>query len=230
VAGFEDVVTVVPRSLPLPTAAVDVLNGQALPWLRQEGIELVLPLELDEYAFSTKGDGSTLADVAWGIFNVSADNGIATVHLPFHEFGSSGHAAQPASVREGFTAAKRDPSITLGRSIARVAAVQSLGLHIHATAGVHLNWDLGATLGFQLNHYTIQSRRWFEAVKMTRGDVGTASLDNIRNWDYYARYDHSEHNDTALQQLARAWRREHPECYPPRKKLYHTPVAKAAAP
>jgi hypothetical protein len=48
---------------------------------------------------------------------------------------------------------------------------------------VRVDEPFSATLGFQLNHYTIQSRRWFEAVKMTRGDVGTASLDNIRNWD-----------------------------------------------
>ncbi len=203
----------VPRSLPLPTAAVDVLNGQALPWLRQEGIELVLPLELDEYAFSTKGDGSTLADVAWGIFNVSADNGIATVHLPFHEFGSSGHAAQPASVREGFAAAKRDPSITLGRSIARVAAVQSLGLHVHATTGVRVDWALGATLGFQLNHHPIQSRERFG--RRTPG----------RNWGYFARADWAEVEDTALSECAKSWREGRAqECYPP------TPRARSASP
>ena len=92
--------------------------------------------------------------------------------------------------------------------------VSSLGIHVHESPkGVRVAWPLPQVLGFRLNHYPIQSKKWFERVKMTRGDVGSPLLDNLRNWDYFARYDHKEANDTALAEQVRALREAHPECY-----------------
>jgi hypothetical protein len=41
----------------------------------------------------------------------------------------------------------------------------------------------------QINHYPLQSREYFEDVKMRRGDAVNPALDQVRNWDYFETYD-----------------------------------------
>ena len=210
-AGFEDVTKVV--SSTLVHAQVMLYNSIAVPWLQSQGIELALIVDLDEFAFSTK-PGRTLAELAWGIFNHSDTSKIATVHMAWALFGSSGHVEQPPSVREGFTQRKVDSLAGLGKSFARLSMVDSLNIHVHASAtGVRVDEPISTMLGFQLNHYAIQSKRWFEATKMTRGDSGSATLDNVRNWEYFAKYDFKEMEDRQLLDVAKGWRSRHPECY-----------------
>ena len=52
-----------------------------------------------------------------------------------------------------------------------------------------------------LNHYAIMSREYFSKVKMTRGDADNQKVDNIRDWNYFDRYDHKEVEDEELKQL-----------------------------
>jgi hypothetical protein len=40
-----------------------------------------------------------------------------------------------------------------------------------------------------INHYVIQSREFFERVKMTRGAPNDAAQDSIRDWNYFAKHD-----------------------------------------
>ena len=211
-AGFEDVTKVVSSSL--VHAQVMLYNSVAVPWLKSQDIELALIVDLDEFAFSTKPD-KTLAELAWGIFNHSTSNAIATVHMAWALFGSSGHVEQPSSgVREGFTMRKAGSLAGLGKSFARLSMVSSLDIHVHASAtGVRVDEPISSLLGFQLNHYAIQSKKWYEATKMTRGDSGSATLDNVRNWDYFAKYDFKDLEDTQLRDHARRWKSMHPECY-----------------
>lgn len=215
--GFEDVVTVV--SSDLQHAQVHLYNYVAAPWLRERGIELALTVDLDEFAFSVSAERPTLAELAWGIFNHSDASLISSVYIPWAVFGSSGFVEQPPTVREDFTMRKLDDLAGLGKSFARLSKVGSLGIHVHESAtGVRVAWPFTSVLGFRLYHYPIQSKKWYEKTKMTRGDVGTASLDSVRNWDYFSRYDYKEYNDTALADQARALRAAHPECYPPRRR------------
>ncbi len=213
--GFEDIVTVV--SSDLQHAQVHLYNNVAAPWLRERGIELALTVDLDEFAFSLSAERPTLAELAWGIYNHSDASLIATVNIPWVVFGSSGFEEQPASVRESFTMRKWDDLYGLGKSFARLSMVSSLGIHVHESPkGVRVAWPLTQVLGFRLNHYPIQSKKWYEKTKMTRGDVGSPLLDTVRNWDYFNRYDFKEYNDTLLVEQVRSLRLAHPECYLPR--------------
>jgi hypothetical protein len=40
-----------------------------------------------------------------------------------------------------------------------------------------------------LNHYPIQSKEYFKAVKIPRGDVNNRESNKIRNWEYFKKYD-----------------------------------------
>ena len=40
-----------------------------------------------------------------------------------------------------------------------------------------------------MNHYAIQSYKWFMNIKATRGDVSSKDIDNIRNEYYFKEYD-----------------------------------------
>jgi hypothetical protein len=51
------------------------------------------------------------------------------------------------------------------------------------------------------NHYPIQSKEWYEKVKMTRGDVAGACLDNHRNWDYFNKMDQRCVVDSLLSEM-----------------------------
>jgi len=44
----------------------------------------------------------------------------------------------------------------------------------------------------RLNHYPIQSKEYFTKVKMTRGDVATEGWNNIRDMNYFHKYDQNK--------------------------------------
>ena len=49
--------------------------------------------------------------------------------------------------------------------------------------------DLLNNYNLHINHYVIQSREFFERVKMTRGDIANKDKDNFRDWNYFALLD-----------------------------------------
>ena len=213
IKGFEEVVTVVRTSK--RHAQLELYNTFALPWLKEQGFLITLLIDLDEFAFSTLGGGSTLADITWGIFNHSQDNLISQVYMHWHMFGSNGHTKQPPSVREGFVTGKKGDLLLHGKAFAKTFFVDSLGIHSHKSPqGVMLDEPISTMLGFQLNHYAIQSREWYEKTKLHRGAPESAQAENLRDWGYFSRYDWNETTDTTLRDLSRAWRKKHPECYP----------------
>jgi len=53
----------------------------------------------------------------------------------------------------------------------------------------------------RLNHYPIQSLEFFQKVKMTRGAADCASSENVRDMNYFKRYDYNEINDDTLKNI-----------------------------
>jgi hypothetical protein len=51
------------------------------------------------------------------------------------------------------------------------------------------NWWGPTHPSLVLNHYPIQSRERFAAVKMTRGDVAQPGLEQVRTMEYFNTYD-----------------------------------------
>ena len=143
--------------------------------------------------------------------NNSLDTGVATVHMQWHMFGSSGHTLQPQSVREGFTERKHGHYMGLGKSFARLSAVETLGIHAHPSTGVRLEGHVSFEFGFQLNRYAIQSKEWFESKMYGLGSHNKEAW----TWWYYSHLDYHDVADTLFKDLTHEWRTANLACYLP---------------
>lgn len=100
-------------------------------------------------------------------------------------FGSEGLVKHPLDIRTAIT--HRVPGFNInGKYIFQTKGIpgEALGIHGLTTHTTIQESDL-----FRCNHYPIQSREYFEKVKMTRGDAVNAGCDHVRNWQYFDRYD-----------------------------------------
>jgi hypothetical protein len=156
-------------------------------YLQKIGCGFVLVADLDEFWFHRQR--RLLADAFRGVFS---ERGVAQMICGWSMFGSSGFQAQPASIRRSFTWRAAELRDTKG--VARLSATTELRIHQHAVTGTTID----CLPGFQVNHYPIQSRQWFAATKMVRGDVNMPWAEKLRDWTYFARYDFHEVWDDAL--------------------------------
>ena len=189
---------------PKVSSQAENYNELGLPWLRQNGIDIVSILDLDEFMFGT--DGKNLKQHVLEMFG--GENAPSQFSCPWTMFGSSDEAGnstveQPPSIRKGFVWRKKDlteyPNV---KTIFRLKDLKDNGLNQHHSDVT------GATVpcppGIQLNHYAIQSQKYFEKVKMTRGDVSALHLNSIRDWNYFKNYDFKDQKDTQLKDLVEA--------------------------
>ena len=164
-----------------------------LPWLKQHGVDVLAILDLDEFMFGT--DGKNLKQHVVKVFGV--DNPPSQFSCHWTMFGSSGHDKQPPSIRKGFTWRKKDLDQNI-KSVMLLKDVTGLGLHSSAVTGQ----AVPCPPGIQLNHYAIQSKEFFEKVKMTRGAAD--QIVNVRDWNYFNIYDVKDEEDTKLKDLVEA--------------------------
>ena len=205
IKGVDDHVTVIhaPRNHVQSENYVDL----GIPWLKKHGVQVMSILDIDEYMFGT--DGKTLKEHVEKIFG--APDRPSQFSCRWTMFGSSGHEKQPESIRKSFTWRKKelDPNI---KSVVWLDDIVDVMGHVpndihayHKGVNFHRCNVSGRTdecpPGIQINHYAIQSKEFFEKVKMTRGAVETPV--NVRDWEYFDRYDHKEEEDITLQVLAR---------------------------
>jgi Glycosyltransferase family 92 len=123
----------------------------------------------------------------------------AAVYCHWRMFASRDDPRHPfGSVRTAFVwrEARLNDDV---KGIVRADRVHRLGVHWHDVGGSAVG---GEDARIRLNHYAIQSRDFFERVKMTRGDVLLPHNDSVRNAAYFAGYDKREVRDTLL---ARQW-------------------------
>ncbi len=182
-------VTVLPA--PLPQQQVKYYNELGLPWLKAQGIDAVVVVDADEYMFGK--DGRKLSEHASELFR---QHGASQLSIPWTMFGSSGFIEQPASIRTSFVWRKKNHSFCL-KSIVKVNSVLKLNVHKSLVKGLSYETNRG----IQLNHYVIQSKHYFEQVKMTRGDVAKKKWASLRNWNYFKRMDYHEVIDTLLKDI-----------------------------
>ena len=109
-------------------------------------------------------------------------------------FGSSGHIEQPNLVVPNFTKCKSELE-TQGKTIFKSDKLKEFNVHTHNVDG-NLVW----TNDLIINHYAIQSWKFFERVKMTRGDADkyAETVGVIRDKSYFDKYDYNEIEDIAL--------------------------------
>jgi len=145
--------------------------------------EWLLIADLDEFWFCPAGDSLADALVEFDRYDVIYSNWVI--------FGSAGLIQQPKSVREGFTLRRAGlGSHYENKYICRPRFLLKPGaLRGHRVWGADSGRTISDTHRFQLNHYIIQSEEFFRRTKLNRGDAGTPSAENLRDMDYFRRYD-----------------------------------------
>jgi hypothetical protein len=169
-------------------------NKIGLPWLKEHKVDVVAVLDLDEFLFRT--DGQPLRTTIQSVFGQS--NRPPGFLCLWHLFGSSGHVEQPESIRKGFIHRKKDRMEYNGKSILWVDDIEFIQLHdSNVKDGKKLDT---CPSELQFNHYVIQSREFFEKIKMTRGDAFYGNSTH-RTWEYFDQNDFKDVEDTLLKKF-----------------------------
>ena len=115
-------------------------------------------------------------------------------------FGSNNCIEHPKDIRTCLT--KRVEELSLfGKYIFQTKNIYSSSLQVHEL--IHgYKYKINLSKIFRLNHYPIQSKDFFEKVKMTRGDVNAETLNNVRDWNYFEKYNlKTDYEDNDLKNM-----------------------------
>lgn len=173
----------------------------ATTWLKEKNIQMVAILDLDEFLFGT--DGKSAKEHLVAIF---APNGVhskvSQVVLPWHVFGSSGHEKQPASIRKAFTKKQAEVKLHIHSEKAVTWVDDLVELDTHRSKIKPGGEVIENPPGLQLNHYHIQSKEFFEKVKIRRGNAGKKELNSMRTMKVFNEHDLKANiEDVLLKQL-----------------------------
>ncbi len=150
-----------------------------------ERYEWLLIADLDEFWFVK--DGKRLVDV------LDHYHESDVIYANMSVFGSNGLDDQPQSVRSSFLM-RQEP---LGphkatKYLCRCSCLKNFSqLEVHKFRKVCSSKTISDNAMFQYNHYIIQSKEYFEKVKMDRGDVKNPMHDATRDWSYFEGIDKS---------------------------------------
>lgn len=170
--------------------------------------------DFDEFIYTT-AELSTVAS-----FLRSLNPSVGAVKIPWVMFGSSGLIDQPASVIDAFLL-RQDYSTPVASNVKCIYRTTAIAgdMDIHRSdlkpdytmiyanrqptqnledTRIKLSELEIAQSEIRMNHYAVQSKSWFENVKMTRGDVNATKYDKSRNDEYFRSYDFNEVFDDAL--------------------------------
>jgi hypothetical protein len=194
--SYKDFVTVI--DTPGQYVQMKSYNEKGLPFLREQGVDVVAVVDFDEYLFAN--DGKKLKDHIQEIF--SKPDRPSGFTCGWSMFGSSGHKKQPESIRKSFTKRWKEgpePANGIsGKTVMFLADVDNLTCqHFPKLSGNRID----CPAGLQLNHYQIMSEEYFKAVKMNRGNVFTNLHKNVRDMEYFKGCDQNSVEDLKLANL-----------------------------
>jgi hypothetical protein len=195
VKPYEGFVTV--KDVPGKHVQLNAYNGTGIPFLKEQGVDVMVVTDLDEYYFGK--DGRLLKDYINDVF--TKPDRPSGFTCGWSMFGSNGHVKQPASVREGFTKrwhehAEPENGIS-GKTTMMLSDLKDGRIscqHIPDLTGKRIS----CPEGLQMNHYPIMSREYYNKVKKTRGDVYTKNHNSARDDAYFDRYDTNKVEDKNL--------------------------------
>lgn len=158
-------------------------------------VEWLMMADLDEFWFH-KSDGDI--KIALPLYAH-----VDLVYTNWTVFGSSGLDRHPQSIRRAFLKAR--PKLAAHENskwLCRTSVLKAEQIYTHKIRDIDSRRVISDNIELQINHYIIQSREYFERVKMTRGDASRAENDGARNWDYFNRQDAAcTATDTVLMDL-----------------------------
>ena len=139
--------------------------------------EWIAIVDLDEFWFGTS---------APLVHFLHSHDTATSVYSHWKMFGSSGKIHHsPGTLRKEFTMAEKNLNPHT-KGIVRTKYVNNLKVHQHEPFD---SKSIFEDIELRLNHYPIQSKRYFESNKMQRGDVASQNADRIRDWRYFESYD-----------------------------------------
>jgi len=163
-------------------------------------------IDIDEFVYSRK-NYNKITD-----YLKTVNKNVSKIALFWKMYGSSGYVEQPDSIIHSFL--NRNNVLNIGKTlkqIVRSSQVIKFNIHDHSVYNeimyigsnnrivnirnreYYLSENNSKTclsnLVLHLNHYPIQSYEWFKNIKMTRGDVSSPIYKNVRNDEYFKKYD-----------------------------------------
>ena len=173
----------------------------------KEETEWIMVIDLDEFMYSRKGY-NTIPE-----YLKTIDDSIEQIGVPWKMFGSSGYIFQPSTIIDNFVYRHVFPVDKLSgiKCIVRTRKLTEINLHISSIDDISIYYDISfkefitgienykqvsnesyiEDNGLHLNHYPIQSFEWYKDVKMTRGDASNPNSNNVRNVDYFNKYENT---------------------------------------
>lgn len=113
-------------------------------------------------------------------------------------FGSNNYIEHPKDIRISLTKRVKNLNINT-KYIFQTKNINSSSVNIHWLSDGYTN-NIELSEVFRLNHYPIQSKEFFEKVKMTRGDADRDI--NVRDWNYFDTYNiDTNYNDEDLKNM-----------------------------
>jgi hypothetical protein len=113
-------------------------------------------------------------------------------------FGSDGLIEHPADIRTAITH-REEPIHVNTKYIFKTSSIPNTDpIWIHRLENVDDTYTITENEQIHLNHYPIQSLNFFQTVKMTRGAADVYWCENIRDMDYFNRYDQNKNYDDLL--------------------------------
>ena len=183
------------RFMPKKNAQVELLN-QVFQEVRSKYTYMAL-FDADEYIYSVDPKYNS-KQVINQIF--SENPNVDSIEVPWICFGSSGHEKQPDSIRKSFVLCRKKPDVARDwqKSIVRCKNTISIDIHkCHVKGRKLLASDTRKYL--KINHQKIMSWEQFSQVKATRGDVHSKKWDQLRDQNFFKKFDFTDEIDIVLQ-------------------------------
>lgn len=158
-------------------------------------------VDLDEFLYSRNGF-NTIKE-----YLNSVNTSICRIMIPWKMYGSNGFINQPEEVIQSFTKRQQytnnyninTKTIVRGNALIRLDIHNSYVKNDNTINGnMRINEKILHSSNLHLNHYAIQSIDFFTKIKMTRGDVNYKNSNNVRNFEYFQKYDHNDIVDDEL--------------------------------
>jgi hypothetical protein len=183
--------------------------------------EWMMVVDLDEFVYA-RGQFQTIPD----FLRHCKSPHFAGVLIPWKMFGSSGHINHPADnkviphflMRKHYNGTKgqgmQNANDMLVKAIVKTSYLQKFHVHshkLHPPVNFLPDFQRTNNIDFQpisegrlvhyhlhLNHYSIQSKEFWQKVKMTRGAADSREHENIRTMKIFDAFDENEIRDDEL--------------------------------
>ena len=153
--------------------------------------EWLIMADLDEFWFSPNNKLINIIDNY---------NDYDVIYSNWKMFGSDGNINHPNDIR--ISIINRTPNLHDNTKwICKTKNINIDTINQHKIIDNNLK-IINVNDNIQLNHYPIQSKEFYEKVKLTRGDVISENSENVRDWNYFAKYDENmTYKDTILKDM-----------------------------